>query len=781
MYFVLQKEIHIYESTQVIQEELYSTKLSTTIMNIIETEKIYNEIKEIETSLFNKYESVSETSIKVRTNLSSYNSYYETSKNEKIKSQIYELYINITSKEMSMPTYYKSYFETSRIDKIIIDYYESFNFTSEEINKKIYEQLINMLTENFDLLKEKDQIIEGKDNFYFHFTTSENELNSLNGNNSNNFSIIDLGKCEKILKEQNNIDKNLSLLILKFEKISNISSERNLQYEIYEPINKTKLNLSVCQDIPIDIYIPTILSEKLNNLYNELKNLGYDLFDINNDFYQDICTPYKSSNGTDVILSDRLNYYFNNEETQCQPNCKFSNYSLESQYLKCECSIEKTEIVFEKSNHFESKTIYKSFYDILKYSNYKVLKCYKLVFNSKIFKNNIGNIITIVYLGIYCVFLIIYLINGTSLLKTDISKNIIEINQKDIKKDINKNNSININIGNKLKFKKNNIELKNNINTQKINNKKSILRKEFKKRRTQPRIIFDFPPKKTLNHNNELIIISKDKLNIEKSNKYAFGNDFIDSNKDINEKNNLQNIYKLNLSTVIYEEKLDNYELNDLDYDVAIKIDKRRLLEIYWSLLKREHLIIFTFITKDDHNIKYIKYSRFIFLVCTDMALNVFFFSDETMHKMFLDYGKYNFIQQIPQIVYTTIVSQVIEIFLCFLSLTDKYYYQIKNLKIKSQNEILRIVKIIQLKFCVFYIFTGIMFLFYWYIITSFCSVYENTQTAFIKDSLLSFAFGLLYPFFIYIIPTLLRITSLKFCDGKLSFIYKLSDIIPFF
>ena len=163
------------------------------------------------------------------------------------------------------------------------------------------------------------------------------------------------------------------------------------------------------------------------------------------------------------------------------------------------------------------------------------------------------------------------------------------------------------------------------------------------------------------------------------------------------------------------------------------------------------------------------------------MALNVFFFSDETMHKMFLDYGKYNFIQQIPQIIYSSIVSQLIEIVLCFLSLTDKYYYQIKNLKINSRYMAIQIIKGLKIKIGFFYIFTLLLFLFYWYIISCFCSVYENTQIAFIKDSLLSFAFGLLYPFVIYLFPTILRNLSIKYCKGKLSCIYKLSDIIPFF
>ena len=115
------------------------------------------------------------------------------------------------------------------------------------------------------------------------------------------------------------------------------------------------------------------------------------------------------------------------------------------------------------------------------------------------------------------------------------------------------------------------------------------------------------------------------------------------------------------------------------------------------------------------------------------------------------------------------------------MSLTDKHYYQIKNLNIKSPSLILDIVKCIHLKIIFFFIFTGVMFFFYWYTITSFCAVYENTQIAFIKDSVISFVSGLLYPFALYLIPSVLRIISLKYCVGKLSFVYKLSDIIPIF
>ena len=66
--------------------------------------------------------------------------------------------------------------------------------------------------------------------------------------NQLNSSLIDLGECSNLLKRtyfQNN--DNVSLIILKFEKMTNVSHEKNIQIEVYEPFNKTKLDISICQ------------------------------------------------------------------------------------------------------------------------------------------------------------------------------------------------------------------------------------------------------------------------------------------------------------------------------------------------------------------------------------------------------------------------------------------------------------------------------------------------------------------------------------------------------
>ena len=155
----------------------------------------------------------------------------------------------------------------------------------------------------------------------------------------------------------------------------------------------------------------------------------------------------------------------------------------------------------------------------------------------------------------------------------------------------------------------------------------------------------------------------------------------------------------------------------------------------------------------------------------------------ESMHKIFINYGKYDIFQQIPQAIYTTIITNLIEVFLCFLSLTDTTMYQIKRLrnsKKRIRSEI-KIVKCMKLKLFIFYLFTLIIFFIDWYIVITFCEVYPNTQVIYIKDCIFSFVISLFLPFILYLFPSALRICALRGIKKGSKCIYKLSDIIPFF
>ena len=66
-------------------------------------------------------------------------------------------------------------------------------------------------------------------------------------------------------------------------------------------------------------------------------------------------------------------------------------------------------------------------------------------------------------------------------------------------------------------------------------------------------------------------------------------------------------------------------ELNNLNYKIALEIDKRKYWEYYWSLLKTKHIIIFTFMNGKDYNVFLIKLSLFIFSFSLYFTVNAFF------------------------------------------------------------------------------------------------------------------------------------------------------------
>ncbi len=104
------------------------------------------------------------------------------------------------------------------------------------------------------------------------------------------------------------------------------------------------------------------------------------------------------------------------------------------------------------------------------------------------------------------------------------------------------------------------------------------------------------------------------------------------------------------------ENKYSDIEINELSYKKALKVDKRTYCEYYCSLIKRKQLLVFTFYTNDDYNLRCIKIVLFLFSFALDYAVNTLFFNDETMHEIYEDEGKYNFLYQIPNILYSTLL-----------------------------------------------------------------------------------------------------------------------------
>ena len=214
-----------------------------------------------------------------------------------------------------------------------------------ENNTNLYNIIKQHIFQIYDLDNNDTYIIKGNNNNIFNITNEKKEFelfqNIENIDNNYNLSIIDLSKCIAILRGKYQINENVDLIILKQEIIDCKSSEKNIQFEIFEPFYRTKLNLSFCSEDTYNIYVKTKLSEGIKNIYEEMKKKGYNIFNISDPFYQDICIKCKSINNTDIIISDRIKYIYYNEDSRCQSNCQFSGYLSNTQYINCSCNIEK--------------------------------------------------------------------------------------------------------------------------------------------------------------------------------------------------------------------------------------------------------------------------------------------------------------------------------------------------------------------------------------------------------------------------------------------------------
>ena len=644
------------------------------------------------------------------------------------------------------------------------------------------------------------------------------------------FSIIDFKNCADLLRSQKGLNSNDDLVILKYENDNVVSNgnEKSIQYEVYLPNSKTKLDLSVCAKTDIILYIPIELDEKTQKLYDNLKEQGYNLFDKNDDFYLKFCTPYNSLDGTDVILPDRHNVY-EKHKLVCQKDCEYSDYLPESKYLKCKCNAPNEEKIETKDpEKLTGKAVSKSFYDVLKYSNYKVLYCYNLVFRKVTIKENLGSILSNIYFIGYLIAFGILCYTKAVYLKKEIVKLFLDENDDKSNLDLNDKNLIifgksdnydkktlkqekivseKIDVEKKGKEDKENNEKineeKKGIEEVKMDNKKNEdinimksnkiktgqeLKNKIHKRRNQSKIKFkDTTQKSNISDNKNFaskdIITNKLTILDNKPNKIISKNP--SERESIKNDNESKKMEKEEKGDENEKEQLTNYELNDLEYEEALELDNRNFFKIYWYLLFREQLILFTFFYKNDFNLFSIKLSKLFFSVCSDMAFNVFFFTDESMHKTYESGGKYDWIGKIAQMIYSTMVSQILQVFVNYLTMTDINYYELKALKKENKincKEALSVMKCIKIKIMAYFISTFLMFLFFWYTSSAFCAVYPNTQGIFIADSYTSFLMGLLYPFILYSIPAALRYISLKAKKKKnLKILYSLSDKIPIF
>ena len=179
-----------------------------------------------------------------------------------------------------------------------------------------------------------------------------------------------------------------------------------------------------------------------------------------------------------------------------------------------------------------------------------------------------------------------------------------------------------------------------------------------------------------------------------------------------------------------------------------------------------------------DYNSQIIKIDLFFVNFTVYYTINALFFSDSTLHKINQDDGDYNFIYQLPQIIYSSLISGIINLFFKSLALTGINIVEFKQHKDMMDNLAKKIKKLIMYKLISYFIVSYILLLLFWYYIGCFCSVYKNTQLHLIKDSIISFGLSFIYPFIWYIFPGMFRIPALRNAKYKKEYMFQFSKLL---
>jgi surface protein len=585
----------------------------------------------------------------------------------------------------------------------------------------------------------------------------------------NNDTIIDFGNCTSILREKHGLnDKEIFLLMIEhFYKEINIPL---IEYYLFDQERETQLNLDYCNENTINNYYSVSIDESEEYKYNPYS-----------DYYSDGCFPNAEEDGLDVTLYDRKEIY-NDERAMCEKNCTYKDYNYVNKKVNCECRL-KTEFVSFYNINFDKRKLLNTFTNVQKKSNIYVIQCQNLLFNKENLMTNIGSYLIIGIILISFICSISFCFRGFEALKFKINivcflePSVVGKNVNKKSKNTKKSKTINQTFVIK-NFEINKNKKKNNKHRIKVSN--PIKHINLKSKNNNPKKYI-----KKAKSTNILTPIRKNK-NIHSSTKNILNKNQIKNNLNTNKKNNGKN------DKIKFE--LSGYEINNFNFENAVKFDNRSYCEYYISLINTKHLLVFTFCTSNDYNSKVIKITLFFYIFVLFYTTNAMFFNDSTMHEIFESKSNYNFIYQIPQIIYSSLISSAFKIVLSYLALTEANIIELKNIikteklvksQIKKNKELKKVFnnseriknlnKCIAIKSTLFFIFDFLSLAIFWFYISSFGAVFENTQLNLLEDTLISFGTSLIYPFFIYLLPGIFRIPSLR---NKYNCLYKFSKIL---
>ena len=551
-------------------------------------------------------------------------------------------------------------------------------------------------------------------------------------------SAIDISTCANILKKKYGLPEEEDLIIIKADIMKELNLSAllpefpDVEYQMFSTSLGAFLPLSYCQQENAEVTLTNPINSNPFTSYNLLEMFqsktskplanGYDVFDANSPFYNDICTPFTNENGNDVLLDARRKDYYDDNVKLCGNDCIFVGYNTGSKTYTCKCNVKGTVgVVEDYKGEVEERKMPKNFKDLIsKRSNIEVFKCSSQVFSAEGQKKNFGSYILLVCLAALIGVGVFHFLKEKEQMEEKFNK----LRHKSVGKSenavINSENA--------------NANPPKNESEKKSDKKEKSDKKHDKIKEAAKKV----PPSAT-----------ERKL----------------KNKKVNGKK---------------DSLMEDDDINFASYNDFKNKDNRTFLQTYWSFLKFKQTIIFTFFTNSKGILRSTKIALFILFFAFYMAFTALFFNDNIMRKLYIYKGSTDAAVHVPNIILSSLCSFIASLIVRFVCLGERDIIKAVHEKNSEKRRALLDNALVKAKIKVYILYglSAILVGLCWYYVSAFCAVFKNSQGHYLTNALVSFIVCNLWPALTSLIPSFMRIKAKEKDSSKL---YTASKIVSIF
>ena len=203
-------------------------------------------------------------------------------------------------------------------------------------------------------------------------------------------------------------------------------------------------------------------------------------------------------------------------------------------------------------------------------------------------------------------------------------------------------------------------------------------------------------------------------------------------------------------------------------------------MKYYWSLIKMKQLLIFTFYTYTDHNLRIAKNALFILFLSFYFAFTALFFNDNIMRQIYIYKGNTNAAIHATNIIMSSICCLIMNFIVRLISLNERDIQKITSENNPETRTVLaeKCRRCLKIKLNILFIISAILIGICWYYVAAFCAVFKNSQLNYFINVLAAFILCNIWPFVTSLTAPIFRIPSIK--SGKAECKYKFSQLISY-